>query len=211
MICHEFKGGIGTASRRLPASLGGWTVGALVQANYGDRDQLRIDGVPVGEAISTDEVPSPWSERGRSAFWSSEDSGGSIIGVVATDAPLLPHQCVRLAKRAAIGVARVGGYASHGSGDMFVAFSTGNRGLSKTAGEAASGRRTATAHLVVDSAITPLLLASVEAVEEAIVNCLVAAETMVGRDGITAYALPHDRLVEVMQRHGRNPERPNGV
>ena len=214
MICHEFKGGIGTASRALPTEAGGWTVGALVQANYGDRDQLRIDGVPVGEAIGAHEVPSPWEvTRSPLSPVSSRagSQGGSIIGIVATDAPLLSHQCERLAKRAAIGVARVGGYASHGSGDIFAAFATGNRNLSATAGETAAGQLTASARLVVDAAITPLLLATVEAVEEAIVNALVAAETMVGRDGITAHALPHDRLIEVMRRYGRNLEPLLGV
>ena len=214
MICHEFKGGIGTASRVLPADMGGWTLGVLVQANYGDRDQLRVDGVPVGESIGTDEVPSPWEvARSPLATGSSRagPEGGSIIGIVATDAPLLPHQCERLAMRGALGLARAGGYGSHSSGDMFVAFATGNRGLSTTAGELAEGRLIADARLVVDGAITPLLLAAVEAVEEAIVNALVAAETMAGRDGITAHALPHDRLVEVMHRHGRNPEPSRGV
>lgn len=214
MICHEFKGGIGTASRVLASEAGGWTVGALVQANYGDRDQLRIDGVPVGEEIGADVVPSPW-ETTRSPLGSGSSragpQGGSIIGIVATDAPLLPHQCARLATRAAVGVARTGGYGSHGSGDIFAAFATGNRNLSMTAGESAGNRLTAPATLVVDAAITPLLLATVEAVEEAIVNCLVAAETMVGRDGITAYALPHDRLVEAMARHGRNLDPVDGV
>jgi len=209
MICHEFKGGIGTASRLLPPEAGSWTVGALVQANYGDRNQLRVDGVPVGEAVGAHDVPSPWKVtrsplRPMSARAGS--AGGSIIGIVATDAPLLPHQCERLAKRAAIGVARVGGYASHGSGDIFVAFATGNRNLSATAGGTADQHLTAPARLVVDGAITALLLATVEAVEEAIVNALVAAETMVGRDGITAHALPHGRLVNVMRRYGRNAE-----
>ena len=214
MICHEFKGGIGTASRVLAADKGGWTLGVLVQANYGDRDQLRVDGVPVGESIGTDDVPSPWGvARSRLAPGPSRagPEGGSIIGIIATDAPLLPHQCERLAKRAALGLARAGGYASHSSGDMFVAFATGNRGLSTTAGELAEGRLTADARLVVDGAISPLLLATVEAVEEAIVNALVAAETMAGRDVITAHALPHDRLAEVMSRHGRNPRPAAGV
>jgi D-aminopeptidase len=214
MICHEFKGGIGTASRLLPPEAGGWTVGALVQANYGDRDQLRIDGVPVGEAVGAHEVPSPWNvTRSPLTPMSARagSTGGSIIGIVATGAPLLPHQCERLATRAAIGVARVGGYASHGSGDIFAAFATGNRNLSATAGETADQHLTAPARLVVDGAITPLLLATVEAVEEAIVNALVAAETMVGRDGITAHALPHDRLIEVMRRYGRNLEPSRGV
>jgi D-aminopeptidase len=214
MICHEFKGGIGTASRVLPTETGGWTVGALVQANYGQRDQLRVDGVPVGEAIGVGEVPSPWSAARSTpapmpapASPRAGSDGGSIIGVVATDAPLLPHQCERLAKRAALGVARAGGYGSHTSGDIFVAFATGNRDLASAAAETAERGLTAEARLVVNGAITPLMLATVEAVEEAIVNALVTAETMVGRDGITAHALPHDRLVEVMGRFGRGPDR----
>jgi D-aminopeptidase len=141
-------------------------------------------------------MPAPASSRAGS-------DGGSIIGVVATDAPLLPHQCERLAKRAALGVARAGGYAAHTSGDIFVAFATGNRDLITASAETAQQSLTAGARLVVDGAITPLMLATVEAVEESIVNALVAAQTMVGRDGITAHALPHDRLVEVMDRYGR--------
>ena len=216
MICHEFKSGIGTASRVLPGDAGGWTVGALVQANYGQRDQLRVDGVPVGEAIGTGEVPSPWSPpRSTPAPPSAPtpaspragSDGGSIIGVVATDAPLLPHQCERLAKRAALGVARAGGYAANSSGDIFLAFATGNRNLAPAAEDKAQQTFTAVARLVVDDAISPLLLATVEAVEESILNALVAAETMVGRDGITAHAVPHDRLVEVMARYGRGPNR----
>jgi D-aminopeptidase len=209
MVCHEFKGGIGTASRVLPPGSGGWTVGALVQANYGDRDQLRIDGVPVGEEISVAEVSSPYGMERSPAAW--PDAGaGSIIGIVATDAPLLPHQCEALARRAALGAARVGCYASLGSGDIFLAFATGNRGL---VGEESQVRPGATvaAEMVAGRALTPLLLAAVEAVEEAIVNCLLAAETMVGRDGIAAHALPHDRLLETMARYGRNPQPPNGV
>ena len=124
--------------------------------------------------------------------------GGSIIGIVATDAPLLPHQCARLAQRAGLGVARMGGYGSHGSGDMFLAFATGNRGLSTRwrRGRPAAHRGPA---MVVDAHITPLLEAAVEATEEAIVNALLAAETMVGRDGITAHALPHDRLLSILR------------
>jgi D-aminopeptidase len=209
MVCHEFKGGIGTASRVLPSGSGGWTVGALVQANYGDRDQLRIDGVPVGEEISVAEVSSPYGMERSPTAW-PEAGAGSIIGIVATDAPLLPHQCEALARRAALGAARVGCYASLGSGDIFLAFATGNRGLE---GEESPVRPGATvaAEMVAGRALTPLLLAAVEAVEEAIVNSLLAAETMVGRDGITAHALPHDRLVEVMAHFGRNPQPANGV
>ena len=197
MICHELKGGIGTASRRARD----WTVGVLVQANYGVRELLRIDGVPVGREIPTSEVPSPWDQvdvlNARAA-----PEGGSIIGIVATDAPLLPHQCARLAQRTGMGVARMGSYASHGSGDLFVAFATGNRDLSRRAGED-DPRQTVDLVMVVDEHINPLLEAVVEATEEAITNALLAAETMTGRDGVTAHALDHDRLVEVMRRHGR--------
>jgi D-aminopeptidase len=197
MICHEFKGGIGTASRRAR----GWTVGVLVQANYGARELLRIDGVPVGRAIPTSEVPSPWDEVDALNARATPE-GGSIIGVVATDAPLLPHQCARLAQRVGMGVARMGSYASHGSGDLFVAFATGNRDLSRRAGED-DPRLTVGLRMVVDEHINPLLEAVVEATEEAIANALVAAETMTGRDGITAHTLPHDRLRSIMQAHGR--------
>ncbi len=198
MICHEFKGGVGTASRQVTH---GWTAGVLVQANYGARELLRIDGVPVGRAIPTSEVPSPWDQldvvSGRAT-----PEGGSIIGVVATDAPLLPHQCARLARRAGMGVARMGSYASHGSGDLFLAFATGNRDLSRRAGED-DPRTTVALRAVVDEHINPLLEAVVEATEEAITNALLAAETMTGRDGITAHALEPDRLLEVMRQHGR--------
>lgn len=201
MICHEFKGGIGTASRRLPASLGGWTVGVLVQANYGRRGLLRIDGVPVGEEIGLSEVPSPWSDV-RPGLADRGPGSGSIIGVVATDAPLLPHQCARLARRAPLGVARTGGLGSTTSGDIFLCFATGNRAMPPTEADAA-GDGVLVLRGLVDRALDPLIEATVEATEEAIVNALVAAETMTGRDGITANRLPHDRVVEVMRRHGR--------
>ena len=197
MICHEFKGGIGTASRRA----GEWTVGVLVQANYGARELLRIDGVRVGEAIPRAEVPSPWDEADALAAREGAD-GGSIIAIVATDAPLLPHQCARLAQRAGMGVARMGSYASHGSGDLFCAFATGNRDLSRNAGED-DPRPTVGLRMVVDEHINPLLEAAAEATEAAIVNALLAAETMTGRDGITAHALDHDRLMKVLRAHGR--------
>jgi D-aminopeptidase len=201
MICHEFKGGIGTASRRLPASDGGWTVGVLVQANYGRRGLLRIDGVPVGEEIPLTEVPSPWSDE-RRGLADRGPGSGSIIGIVATDAPLLPHQCTRLARRASLGVARMGGMGSTTSGDIFLCFATGNRGMPPTEADAVGDGVLALRGLV-DRALDPLIEATVEATEEAIVNALVAAETMTGRDDITAERLPHDRLVEVMRRHGR--------
>lgn len=197
MICHEFKGGIGTASRQV----GEWTVGVLVQANYGGRAQLRIDGVPVGAAIPTAEVPSPWDQVDALNARATPE-GGSIIGIVATDAPLLPHQCARLAQRVGMGVARMGSYASHGSGDLFVAFATGNRDLSRNAGEE-DPRVTVDLRMVVDEHINPLMEAVAEATEESIANALVAAETMVGRDGITAHALDHDRLRAAMREHGR--------
>jgi D-aminopeptidase len=220
MICHEFKGGIGTASRVVPDASGGWTVGALVQANYGARELLRIDGVPVGEAIPAEEVPTPNAQLERIAGGGPDDDvvefpagragpgGGSIIVVLATDAPLLPHQCERLAQRASLGIARMGGIAAHSSGDLIIAFATGNRDLSRSAGER-DGRLTVEVRMVVDRAITPLFQAAVEATEAAIVNALLAARTMTGRDGITAHSLDHDRLLDVMARHGRGPRAPH--
>jgi D-aminopeptidase len=214
MICHEFKGGIGTASRRLGRDDGGWIVGALVQANYGDRELLRVDGVPVGAAIPRGDVPSPWDEWARldpaaltDPVVHSGRSGagnGSVIVILATDAPLLPHQCARLAQRASLGLARMGSIASNGSGDLFLAFATGNRGLGGITTER-DPRHTIGAQVLVDRAITPLFQAAVEAVEAAVVNALLAAETMTGRDGITAYAIDHDRLLDVMARYGRGP------
>ncbi len=201
MICHEFKGGIGTASRRLPAEIGGWTVGVLVQANYGRRGLLRIDGVPVGEEITLTEISSPWSEE-RRGLADRGPGSGSIIGIVATDAPLLPHQCTRIARRAPLGVARVGGLGSTASGDIFLCFATGNRGMPPTEADA-DGDGVLSLRGLVDRALDPLIEATVEATEEAILNALVAAESMTGRDSITAHRLPHDRLVEVMGRHGR--------
>jgi D-aminopeptidase len=200
MICHEFKGGIGTASRRLSSELGGWTVGVLVQANYGRRELLRIDGVPVGAAIPTTEVPSPY-EAGRRSVADRTPGAGSIIGIIATDAPLMPHQCSRLARRAPLGVARMGGLGSTTSGDLFLCFSTGNRGMPATELDA-EGFGVIELRGMVDRGLDPLIQATVEATEEAIVNALVAAETMTGRDGITAHRLPHDRLVEVMRIRG---------
>jgi D-aminopeptidase len=222
MVCHEFKGGIGTASR-VTAEVGGWTVGVLVQANYGRRSWLRIDGVPVGEAIPTSEFPSPHDQadaadkaRQRARAPGSDVSDvsaraarpaplpetGSIIVLVATDAPLLPSQCARLAQRAGLGLARAGGTGGNYSGDLFLAWSTGNRGLppASAIGEA---RTTLDVRMVADHAIDPLFNAVIEATEEAIVNALIAAQTMVGRDGVTAHALPHDRLLEIMERYGR--------
>jgi D-aminopeptidase len=218
MICHEFKGGIGTASRVVPVDAGGWTVGALVQANYGSRELLRIDGVPVGEAIPTSDVPSPWDAAealararaggqsgGRAGGHAGQEPGsGSIIAVLATDAPLLPHQCERLAQRAGLGIARMGGIASTASGDIFIAFATGNRGLP---GPALSPAPAAVheVRMVDDGHMTRLFQAAVEAVEEAVVNALLTAGTMTGADGITAHGLEGEQVVEIMARYGRGP------
>ncbi len=214
MILHEFKGGIGTASRRVPDADGGWTVGALVQANYGSRVLLRVDGVPVGQEIPVSEVPSAWdqmealdaavADAAPGMAGRQGPGGGSIIVILATDAPLLPHQCERLAQRAGLGLGRMGSIASNGSGDLFLAFATGNRGLGVT-GTATDARQVVDARLVVDKALSPLFQAAVEAVEAAVVNALLAAETLTGRDGITAYSIDHGRLLDVMARYGRGP------
>jgi D-aminopeptidase len=202
MVCHEFKGGIGTASRVVDEESGGWTVGVLVQANYGRRESLRVDGVPVGESITVAEIPSPYDRAAEAPIKTPRPGSGSIIVVVATDAPLLPHQCERLAQRAGLGIARTGGMAANSSGDLFLCFATGNRDLPGIS--FANDRRVAfDVRSVSDNVISALFDGVIEATEEAILNALVAAETMTGRDGITAFALPHDRLVEVMGRYGR--------
>ena len=206
-ICHEFKGGIGTSSRVLPAVRGGHTVGVLVQANYGKRDWLRVDGVPVGAEIGRSEVPSPYDDPRRRPARPAPPGSGSIIVVIATDAPLLPHQCERLAQRAGLGIARAGGTGGHTSGDLFIAFATGNR-LPVEADDEAPQLLAYDVRAVGDGVIDALFDAVIEATEESIVNALVAATTMVGRDGITAHALPHGRLLEVMAQYGRAPTRP---
>ena len=192
MICHEFKGGIGTSSRVLSETDGGWTVGVLVQANYGARHLLRIDGVPVGEMIPCSEVPGFREERARLS--QQEPGDGSIIIVVATDAPLLPHQCERLAQRATIGLARVGGIGANSSGDIFLAFATGNRGLPGAEGKAPL---TASCQMVANDRMTPLFEACAEATEEAILNALCMATTTVGIEGRTIHALPLHRVREI--------------
>jgi D-aminopeptidase len=209
MICHEFKGGIGTASRMVTEADGGWNVGALVQANYGSRELLRIDGVPIGEAVPTSDVPSPWDTamalaRAAGTGGAAAAGAGSIIVVLATDAPLLPHQCERLAQRAGLGIARMGGIGSTSSGDIFIAFATGNRGLPEAAPEP-DPRRVIDVRMVEDSRMTPLFQAAVEATEEAIVNALLTAGTMTGADGITAHGLDGERVIEIMARYGRGP------
>jgi D-aminopeptidase len=194
MICHGFKGGIGTASRVVPAAAGGYTVGVLVQANHGRRERLQVNGVPVGAEVPPSEVPLPGA--------ASRTGAGSIIAVVATDAPLLPTQCKRLAQRVGLGIARTGGVGEHYSGDIFIAFSTANRGLPAVEmGD--TSPLTVTLTMLSNPHITSLFDAVVEATEEAIVNALLAAETMTGRDGITAHALGADRLAALMRRHNR--------
>jgi D-aminopeptidase len=188
MVCYGFKGGIGTASRRLPAADGGYTVGVLVQANFGRRSQLRVAGVPVGTEIP-DDVPYASMDPGRGDL-------GSIIILVATDAPLLPHQLKRVARRATLGMARTGGMSGNGSGDIFLAFSTANPEAFTTPGRA-------TLTMVSNEAISPIFDATVQATEEAIVNALVAAETMVGADRHRVVALPHERLRQVLARYNR--------
>jgi D-aminopeptidase len=183
MVCHGFKGGIGTASR----AVGRFTVGVLVQANHGRRQRLQIEGVPVGAELGPDRVPLPPSLDG---------GAGSIIVLVATDAPLLPHQCERLAQRAALGIARTGGAGENSSGDFMLAFATANRGLT-------AGASTIALEMLPNDRIDPLFYAVIEATEEAIVNALLAAETMTGRGGATAYGLDPEALVDVMRRHGR--------
>src|ERR687890_301053 len=189
MICHEFKGGIGTASRRLPQEQGGWTVGSLVQANYGSRSMLRVDGAPVGRVLGTEIIPSPFEDEAE-----TRPAGtGSIIVVLATDAPLLPTQCDRIAMRASIGLGRMGGGLDDGSGDIFFAFSTGNRGIPRAGLSALPA--TVPLQMVTNDYMTPLFQAAAEATEEAILNALLAAGDMKGRDGITAYGLTPESLI----------------
>ena len=190
MICHELKGGIGTASRPLPQEGGGWTVGALVQANYGSRSVLRVDGAPVGRVLGTEIIPSPFEDGAQPA------GTGSIIVVLATDAPLLPTQCDRLAMRASIGLGRMGGGLDEGSGDIFFAFATGNRGIPRAG--LYEPPATVPLQMVTNAHMSPLFHAAAEATEEAILNALLAAGDMMGRDGITAYGLTPESLLNVL-------------
>src|SRR5262245_4261988 len=180
MICYECKGGIGTASRVLSAKQGGYTVGVLVQANHGLRHQLRVAGLPLGEEI-------------RDGLVRSEDTG-SIIIVVATDAPLLPHQLKRLARRAGLGLARTGSVAGNGSGDLFISVSTAN--------PEADAQRISTVQALSNESMGPLFEATVGATEEAIINALVAGRTMTGYKGSRVIGLPHDKVQAILKRHG---------
>ncbi len=190
MVCYEFKGGIGTASRMVDVLGSSYTVGVLVQANYGLREQLRISGVPVGRYLREHRI---YSEPDPDV-----DGTGSIIVVVATDAPLLPHQLKRIARRAALSLGRNGSIASNGSGDIFVAFSTADVSLGRA-------DQLLDHQSIPNDAISSLLGATVEAVEEAIINALIAARDMTGDQGHYAKALPHDALVEVMTSHAYGP------
>ncbi len=182
MICFDFKGGIGMASRKVPVHKQEYAVGVLVQTNFGDRQQLRVVGVPVGAEIR-DQLPI----RGKKS---------SIIIVIATDAPLLPHQLKRMARRASLGLGRVGSISSDGSGDIFIAFSTVNFKVAKSSG-------LVRVNMLSNNELDPLFEATVQATEEAIINALVAAETMIGRDGNKVMAIPHDRLRQVLKKYKR--------
>lgn len=206
MRCLGFKGGIGTASRVTAADAGGYTVGVLVQCNFGARQDLKVAGVPVGLEITDltacialkDASVQPNVPRCDAAspppIASVEQ--GSIIVVVATDAPLLPHQLKRLATRVALGVGRTGGFGGNGSGDIFVAFSTANA-------RAAAAERPVTVEMLPNPRMNALFYATVQATEEAILNAMLAAETMTGANGLRVYALPHDRLLAAMRKYGR--------
>lgn len=189
MICYGFKGGIGTASRRLAPGQGGYHVGVLVQCNCGARRQLRIGGVPVGEELSAN---MPRAE-GRAAY---REDLGSIIIVVATDAPLLPHQVQRLARRATMGLARTGATSGDSSGDIFLAFSTANA-------KAAAAKGPVAVTMLPNERLSPLFEATVQATEEAIVNAMVGAESMSGANGSRITALPHDQLRNALRKYNR--------
>jgi L-aminopeptidase/D-esterase-like protein len=209
MVCHQFKGGIGTASRRLPQNLGGYTVGVLVQCNYGGRRRLSIAGVPVGpelrgaeDCLTLANPQQKWLERVPRCGASQTGLGsgvreerGSIIVVVATDAPLLPHQLKRLVKRVPLGIGRMGGIGGDSSGDIFIAFSTANPG--------ADGDSVTSVKMLPNARINPLFESTIDATEEAIVNAMVAAPTMTGADGYTVHALPVDQVLALLRKAGR--------
>jgi L-aminopeptidase/D-esterase-like protein len=188
MICNEFKGGIGTSSRKLTAKEGGFTVGVLVQCNYGVRPNLRIAGIPVGREIPEDVAYSaaPFGEVER----------GSIIVVVATDAPLMSHQLKRLARRVSLGLGRNGSISGNGSGDIFIAFSTANQ-------EASAANHVVDLKMIPNDMLDPVFAATVQATEEAIINAMVAAETMTGIENHRVIALPHDKLRAVLKKYNR--------
>ncbi len=188
MVCNGFKGGIGTSSRVLPAKDGGYIIGVLVQCNYGSRQNFRVGGIPVGREIKSEDPyayqPSPISEQ------------GSIIIVIATNAPLLPTQLKRLAHRATLGIGRDGSISGNGSGDIFIAFSTANSGAS-------SATKPVDVKMVPNDLLDPVFAATVEATEEAVINAMIAAESMTGIDGHHVTALPHDQLKTVLKKYNR--------
>ena len=217
MVCQHFKGGIGTASRVLTAKQGGYTVGVLVQCNFGGRKELRIAGAPIGEAIpdllpcyASGTSPPPagkWlkpcdapAARGQ-ALADDIREQGSIIVVVATDAPLLPHQLKRLATRVSLGLGRHGGFGGNGSGDIFIAFSTANPKVWSAQGESS-------VRMLGNEQMDPLFRATVYATEAAITNALLAGETMTGADDVRVYAMPVDRMLEALKAYGRAPTKP---
>jgi D-aminopeptidase len=191
MLCYEFKGGTGTSSRKLPEKFGGWTIGALAQTNFGRRFQLTIAGVPVGQHLKDDTI---WTS-GENPF---KQDDGSLIVVLATDAPLLPHQLKRLAKRASLGMARTGSLGGNGSGDIFLAFSTANP-------NAAVGdeRGLASIRSLSNNFIDPLLMSSAYVTEEAILNSMVAAKDMIGHKGVSVRAIPHEEVSRLLNQYGR--------
>ena len=204
MVCHQFKGGTGTSSRRIALLGQTYTVGVLVQCNYGTRSRLSVVGVPVGREIP-DLLPcfsalpdATFAGQPNCDSGSGSDSGGdgSIIVVVATDVPLLPHQLKRVAKRAAIGIARMGGLGENLSGDIFIAFSTANPGADRE-------DSLLMMQAIPNGAINPVFEATVEATSEAILNAMLAAETMTGVNGRRVYAIPHDRLLAALRKYGR--------
>jgi len=200
MVAHRFKGGTGTASRILEAKFGGYTVGVLVQANYGTRQFFSVAGVPIGKEI-TDLLPAVGKETANLFPKNNDEGQGSIIVVAATDAPLLPHQLKRLAQRVSLGIGNVGGRGENSSGDIFIAFSTAN------ATEISKDEGTSNLTMLPNERINPLFWATAQATEEAILNAMVAAETMKGLNGNTVYALPHDRLKEILKKYNRLPEK----
>ena len=190
MVCYGFKGGIGTASRLLGPKHGGYTVGVLLQANFGLRRQLIVAGVPVGKEIAEGDA------RDGAGAGAGDTEAGSVIVVLATDAPLLPHQLKRLARRVSLGLARTGALSGNGSGDIFVAFSTANSGAFTASG-------LAKVEMVSNEDISPLFDATALATEEAVVNALVASDTMTGVSNRRVIGLPHDRLREVLRKYNR--------
>ena len=198
MISFGFKAGIGTSSRIVSAAGSTFTIGVLVQSNFGERDRLTIQGVPVGQFITPDVVPMPEPPTSPTQF-EAPPGTGSIITIAATDAPLLPHQCARVAQRISLAIGRLGGAGGNSSGDLFLCFATGNRGLPGPDVTKASPVSHEVAFLD-DNHIDGLFHGAIEATEEAVLNSMLASDTMVGRDGITAHALPVDRLVEVLRK-----------